>query len=119
MTFTETSLETPASFIVTPERMSAYSIVDLLCVININCTVWDISFTTLQNLLLLASSKGASTSSSKQKGAGLILKIEKTKAMPTPAYSTPDNKFILSYNSDAAYSSDSDEDRKKAQGLKI
>ena len=62
-------------------------------VININWTDSDISFTTLQNLSLLASSSGASTSSSKQKGAGLILNIEKTKAIPVPAFSPPDSRF--------------------------
>ena len=60
---------------------------------NINWTESDISLTTLQNRSLLASSSGASTSSNKQNGAGLILNIEKTKAIPVPAFSPPDNRF--------------------------
>ena len=55
-----------------------------------NCTVCDISFTMLQNLSLFASSSGASTSSSKQNGAGLILKIENTNATRVPAFSPPE-----------------------------
>ena len=46
------------------------SIVTLLCVISTNCTLCDISLTISENLPTFASSSGASTSSSRQKGAG-------------------------------------------------
>ena len=41
------------------------------------------------------SSKGASTSSSKQNGAGLSWKIAKTKAIAVSAFSPPESKLIL------------------------
>ena len=66
--------------------------------IKINWTVLDISLTTLQNLALLASSNGASTSSNKQKGAGFILKIENTNAIPTPAFSPPESRLMFLTN---------------------
>ena len=50
-------------------------IVILLCVIMMNCTCFDISATMLQNRPTLASSSGASTSSSMQNGDGLSSKM--------------------------------------------
>ena len=57
-----------------------------------NCTCSESSFTKLQKRCTLASSKGASTSSSTQNGAGLSLKIANTKASAVSAFSPPDNK---------------------------
>ena len=47
-----------------------------------------------QNLVTLASSKGASTSSKIQIGAGLVKKTAKTKDKAVKACSPPDNKVI-------------------------
>ena len=56
-----------------------------------NCTFADISETRLINLSVLSSSKGASTSSSKQNGAGLIENKENTKARAVSAFSPPES----------------------------
>src|SRR5690606_10621563 len=89
---TATSRETPGSCIVTPLSWCIVSIVVLLCVISTNCTWSDISFTMSLNRPTFASSKGASTSSSRQNGAGLSSKIEKTSATAVNAFSPPDSK---------------------------
>ena len=77
---------------VTPKRISAISMVRLLCVITINCDLDDISRTISLKRWILASSNGASTSSRTQKGDGLIRKIAKIRAMAVRAFSPPDNK---------------------------
>ena len=69
--------DTPGSCIVTPVSCLAISIVTLLCVMNTNWTFSDISLTMSQNRATLASSSGASTSSSRQNGAGFSSKIAK------------------------------------------
>tara|TARA_Y100000992_G_C20916238_1_gene327783 strand:- start:147 stop:344 length:198 start_codon:yes stop_codon:yes gene_type:complete len=47
-----------------------------------------------QNLVTLASSKGASTSSNTQIGEGFTKNTAKTKDSAVKAYSPPDNKVI-------------------------
>jgi len=90
-----TSRETPGSLIVTPLIWCAISIVILLCVTTMNCTESDISRTMLEKRTTLASSSGASTSSSRQNGAGFSRKIENTKATAVRAFSPPDSKCRL------------------------
>src|SRR5690606_26448545 len=89
---TATSRETPGSCIVTPLSWCIASIVVLLCVMITNCTRSDISFTMSLKRPTLASSSGASTSSSRQNGAGLSSKIENTSATAVNAFSPPDNR---------------------------
>ena len=69
----------------------ASSIVVLLCVMKMNCTRLDISLTVSQKRPTLLSSSGASTSSSRQNGAGLSSKIENTSATAVSAFSPPDS----------------------------
>src|SRR5574344_2065746 len=57
-----------------------------------NCTCSESSFTKLQKRPTLASSNGASTSSSTQNGAGFKRKIAKTKAKAVSAFSPPESK---------------------------
>src|SRR4051812_11720770 len=54
-TSTATRRETPGSFMVTPMSCEASSIVVLLCVMKMNCTRSDISFTMSQNRPTLCS----------------------------------------------------------------
>src|SRR3989442_4719131 len=67
---TETSFETPTSSMVTPYSARAVSIVRLLWVMTMNCVSADIPTTFSVKRPMFASSSGASTSSSKQKGDG-------------------------------------------------
>ncbi len=53
--------------------------------------------TILQKRSVLASSSGASTSSSKQNGAGLSWNIENTNAVAVNAFSPPDNKWMVAF----------------------
>ena len=53
--------------------------------------VLDISSTIFTNLSVFKSSKGASTSSNKQNGAGFRLKIANTKANAVSAFSPPES----------------------------
>ena len=53
--------------------------------------MFDISSTIFTNLSVFKSSKGASTSSNKQNGAGFRLKIANTKANAVSAFSPPES----------------------------
>src|SRR5205814_3437278 len=72
--WTEISFETPGSSIVTPYRRSAISIVLRLCVMRMNCVCFSMARSISTNRPTLASSSGASISSSRQNGLGLYLK---------------------------------------------
>src|SRR5881275_514490 len=67
---TDTSFETPGSCIVTPYSTGAILIVFLLWVMRTNCVCTLISFTSSVKRPMLASSRGASTSSRIQNGLG-------------------------------------------------
>ena len=58
---------------------------------NINCTDLDISSTIFINLKVFKSSSGASTSSSRQNGAGFNSNIANTKAKAVRAFSPPES----------------------------
>ena len=60
-----------------------------------NCTRADISRTISQNRPTLCSSSGASTSSSRQNGAGFRSKIENTSATAVSAFSPPDSRWMV------------------------
>ena len=92
---TDTSLDTPASCMVTPSNCRVISMVILLWVMMMNCTSFDIVLTISRNLPTLLSSSGASTSSRIQNGAGFNLKMEKTSATAVRAFSPPDKRWIL------------------------
>ncbi len=89
---TETSFETPCSRIVTPKRRSMRLIVTGLWVITTKrvSVRWRISFSMLQKRSTLASSSGASTSSSTQMGAGRERNTAKISAAAVRACSPPD-----------------------------
>src|SRR5258708_24230438 len=72
---TDTSLETPASCMVTPYMAWAASMVRLEWVMTTNCVSVAISASRRVRRPMLASSRGASTSSSTQNGLGWYLKI--------------------------------------------
>src|SRR5471030_1826471 len=60
--------------------------------------VWsDMRLTIRQNRSVLASSSGASTSSSRQNGAGLSRNIENTSAVAVSAFSPPDNRWMVAF----------------------
>ena len=67
----------------------------LLCVMKMNCTLRDISRTMSQKRPMLLSSSGASTSSSRQNGAGFKSKIENTSATAVSAFSPPDSWLMV------------------------
>src|SRR5690606_2515144 len=92
---TETRRLTPGSRMVTPDSCCAASIVALLWVTNRNCTCSLISLTIAVKRPTLASSSGASTSSSRQNGAGLRRKIANTRATAVIAFSPPDSSEML------------------------
>ena len=85
------------------------SIVFLLWVITINCDVNDISLSIILNRAPFPSSRGASTSSSKQKGEGFSLNKENNNEIATIAFSPPDN------NESAAFSFPEDEHKYELQ----
>ena len=58
---------------------------------KINWTVFDISSTIFIKRIVFRSSRGASTSSNIQNGAGLSSNIAKTSAKAVKAFSPPDN----------------------------
>src|SRR5438874_163438 len=62
---------------------------------NTNYTRVDISRTISQNRQTLCSSSGASTSSSRQKGAGLRSKMANTRATAVSAFSPPDSRWMV------------------------
>ena len=80
---------------VTPDSWWAASIVALLWVTNRNCTASLISLTMAVKRPTFASSSGASTSSSRQNGAGLSWKIANTSATAVIAFSPPDSSEML------------------------
>src|SRR2546425_255478 len=92
---TATTRETPDSGMVTPISCSASSIVILLWLMNRNWVCADMRRTSSQNRSVFESSSGASTSSSRQKGAGLSWKSENTSAMAVRAFSPPESRWML------------------------
>src|SRR3546814_17460843 len=80
---------------VTPESCCAASIVALLWVTNRNGTCSLISDTIAVKRPTLASSSGASTSSSRQNGAGWSRKIANTSATAVSAFRPPDSRAML------------------------
>ncbi len=86
---------TPGSRMVTPDNWCAASIVALLWLTNRNCTFSLISLTMLARRPTLASSSGASTSSSRQNGAGFSWKMANTSATAVIAFSPPDSSEML------------------------
>src|SRR5208283_4615367 len=94
-TSTETRRETPGSFMVTPTSCEAISMVLLLWVMKMNCTLRAMSRTMSQKRPTLFSSSGASTSSRRQNGAGFKSKIANTKATAVNAFSPPDNWLMV------------------------
>jgi hypothetical protein len=93
--FTLTSFDTPFTSIVTPYSRSAISIVRLLCVMMMNCVPLRHLRTIAPKRPTLASSSGASTSSSRQNGLGLIRKIAKIRLTAVSAFSPPDSSSRL------------------------
>ncbi|MOA64757.1 hypothetical protein D3C78_1909140 [compost metagenome] len=77
---------------VTPTSCSAISMVRRLWLMYRNCVCAAICFTRSQKRLVLASSSGASTSSSMQNGAGLRLNSENTRLIAVSAFSPPDSR---------------------------
>src|SRR6202041_1198314 len=91
---TDTNWETPRSAMVTPNSRSIRLMVRAWWVMT-RKRVPDISairFSILQKRSTLASSSGASTSSSTQTGAGLTRNTAKIRAMAVSACSPPDSK---------------------------
>src|SRR5690606_39512192 len=78
---TGTTRDTPCSTIVTPYIMSVLAIVRLLCETMMNCEFLEKSLTMLLNLSIFVSSKGASTSSNIQNGAGFSRYSENNNAV--------------------------------------
>ena len=66
----------------------------LLWVMNMNCTARTSRRTMSQKRPTLCSSSGASTSSSRQNGAGFRSKIENTSATAVSAFSPPDSCWM-------------------------
>ena len=64
----------------------------LLWVMNMNCTRSDMDLTMEQKRPTLASSNGASTSSSRQNGAGFSSNMENTSATAVRAFSPPESR---------------------------
>ena len=62
---------------------------------KMNCTRLDMSLTVSQKRPTLLSSSGASTSSSRQNGAGFSSKIENTSATAVSAFSPPDSWLMV------------------------
>ena len=81
---------------VTPYNLFIFDIVNAWCVTMINFVfvIFVSSSNKLQNLVTLASSKGASTSSSTQIGEGLVKKTAKISDSAVKACSPPDNRVI-------------------------
>src|SRR3989440_8445618 len=91
---TATTRDTPRSCMVTPTSWWAISMVILLWLMNRNWVCCDIFSTRSQKRSVLASSRGASTSSSRQNGAGLSWKKENTRAIAVSAFSPPHRQWI-------------------------
>ena len=81
---------------VTPYNLSILDIVKAWCdiIINLVSVIFVNSSNKEQNLVTLASSKGASTSSKIQIGAGLVQKTAKTRDKAVRACSPPDNNVM-------------------------
>src|SRR3990167_5327239 len=91
---TATTRDTPDSGMVTPTSCPAISMVILLWLMNRNWVCADILFTSSQKRSVFASSSGASTSSSRQKGAGLSWNSANTSAIATRAFSPPESRWM-------------------------
>src|SRR5205807_7294107 len=85
--FTETILETPGSCMVTPYITGATLMVFLLCVMMMNWVCTAISRINSVNRPILASSRGASTSSRIQNGLGWYWKMPTSSASAVSAFS--------------------------------
>src|SRR5690349_12536898 len=92
---TATTRDTPDSGMVTPISCSASSMVILLWLMKRNCVCDDILRTSSQNRTVLLSSSGASTSSSRQNGAGFSWNSENTSEIAVSAFSPPDRRWML------------------------
>src|SRR6185503_11648131 len=92
---TATTRDTPDSGMVTPISWVAISMVILLWLMNRNCVCADILRTRSQKRVVLLSSSGASTSSSRQNGAGLSWNSENTSAIAVSAFSPPESRWML------------------------
>ena len=81
---------------VTPYSLSIFDIVNAWCVtiINLVLVIFVNSSSKLQNLVTLASSRGASTSSNTHIGDGLVKKTAKIKDNAVRACSPPDKRVI-------------------------
>ena len=82
---------------VTPTSCDAISIDSLLWLMNRNWVCADMRRTRSQKRSVLESSSGASTSSSRQNGAGLSWNSENTSAMAVSAFSPPDSRWMLAF----------------------
>src|SRR5262249_39987205 len=93
--WTEISFDTPGSSIVTPYSRSAISIVLRLWVMMMNCVCSCMPRSISTNRPMLASSSGASISSSRQNGLGLNLNMPNIRAIAVSAFSPPDRSWTL------------------------
>ena len=89
---TATTRDAPGSGIVMPTSWFAISIVILLCEMKRNCVSPAICRTIAQKRSVLASSSGASTSSSRQNGAGFSWNSANTSEIAVSAFSPPDSR---------------------------
>src|SRR5205085_8021917 len=92
---TATTRDTPDSGMVTPTSCSAISIEILLWLMNRNWVSPAMRFTRSQKRCVLLSSSGASTSSSRQNGAGLSCDSEDTSEIAVSAFSPPERRWML------------------------
>ena len=92
---TATTRDTPDSGMVTPTSCSAISMVILLWLMNRNWVCADMRFTSSQKRAVFESSSGASTSSSRQNGAGLSWNMANTSEIAVSAFSPPDSRWML------------------------
>src|SRR5262249_25054188 len=92
---TATTRDTPDSGMVTPISCCAISIEILLWLMKRNWVCADMRFTRSQKRTVLESSSGASTSSSRQNGAGLSWNMAKTSEIAVSAFSPPESRWML------------------------
>src|SRR5262249_46959341 len=88
---TDTTLETPGSCMVTPYITAATALVFLLWVMMMNWVSTAMSLINSVKRPMLASSRGASTSSRMQNGLGWYLKIPTSNARAVRAFSPPES----------------------------
>src|SRR5208282_5083138 len=91
---TATTRDTPGSGIVMPINCAAISMVILLWLMNRNCVTSAMVRTMAQKRSVFGSSSGASTSSSRQNGAGLSWNSANTRPIAVMAFSPPDSRWI-------------------------